>query len=186
LAHPLAGTLAAVGGCRGATVCRLAVTKAENMAEELRVVLQNMVAAEDLRGATLWISGCPNACGRHHVATIGLHGAAKKIDGKTAPYYHLMIGGGIDAQGAHFGRTVGRIPARRVPRAVRRLIAFYREFHDDGEKFETYLQRVETETVCELLADLMADEVRDGEENFFVDWGDVAPFRIVTGSSDCA
>jgi sulfite reductase beta subunit-like hemoprotein len=41
------------------------------------------------------------------------------------PYYLLMLGGGVDERGARIGSIVMRIPAKRIPIALDRLVAQY-------------------------------------------------------------
>ena len=73
------------------------------------------------------MSGCPNSCAQHHIADIGLFGAAKTVDGVTAPHFMLLLGGlaggGVgrrEKPGDGFGTTIIKLPAARVGEAVRR------------------------------------------------------------------
>ena len=69
-------------------------------------------------------SGCPNGCGLHHVAGIGLQGSVRKVGGRVAPQYFVLLGGDAaagDGGTARFGKVVLKVPARRVPQAVEAL-----------------------------------------------------------------
>jgi sulfite reductase beta subunit-like hemoprotein len=77
----------------------------------------------EVPGLNIKISGCPNGCGQHHVAGIGFQGSLRKVDGRPAPHYFVMIGGGTAESGATFGRHVMTIPARRCDAAVNRRSA---------------------------------------------------------------
>ncbi len=149
--------------------------------------LQDERDAEDLAGTSIKASGCPNACGQHWIATIGLQGAAlKSADGRRMPAYQLMLGGSTGAAGTRVGRPVARIPARRVPEAVRRLITLYRAERQVGEDFPRFTARVEVERVRQLLADLQTPTPSDEAEPLFIDFGDTQEFRIETGEGECA
>ena len=56
----------------------------------------DLIAAAD--GARIKISGCPNGCGQHHIATIGFQGSVRRIGSRAVPQYFVMVGGGTVAQ----------------------------------------------------------------------------------------
>ena len=122
-----ARTRADVTRCPGAEACRLAVTQSRGLG---RLLVDHLAARPDLVAAapdlTVKISGCPNGCGQHHIAGLGFQGSVRKVGGRALPQYFVMIGGGVDAEGASFGRIAAKVPARRVPEAMERLIALYR------------------------------------------------------------
>ena len=60
------------------------------------------------------ISGCPNGCGQHHIATLGFQGSVRKVDGRAVPQYFVMVGGSATAEGATFAP-----PRRQSARASR-------------------------------------------------------------------
>ena len=64
-------------------------------------------------GLDIKISGCPNGCGQHHIATIGFQGSVRKIGGRAVPQYFVMVGGGVADGAASFARHAAKIPARR-------------------------------------------------------------------------
>jgi ferredoxin-nitrite reductase/sulfite reductase (ferredoxin) len=99
--------------------------------------------ADDLRDVTIKISGCPNSCGQHHIATIGLYGAARKVGDHQVPFYQLLLGGKVHNGEVTFARPVMRIPARQVPEAIFRLIEAYRAERVDGESFLGWIERKE-------------------------------------------
>ncbi|HEV2690653.1 MAG TPA: nitrite/sulfite reductase, partial [Bryobacteraceae bacterium] len=92
LAIPGARTIADVTGCPGATTCNLGITRSLTLSE----VLAKEFAEEtdpQVKKLRIKISGCPNSCGQHHIADIGLYGNARKVGEQQAPYYQLMLGG---------------------------------------------------------------------------------------------
>ena len=75
-----AGTIADVASCPGAESCRLAVTQSRGLGRLLEDHLRarpDLIAAAD--GARIKISGCPNGCGQHHIATIGFQGSVRRL-----------------------------------------------------------------------------------------------------------
>src|SRR5882762_6261023 len=89
------------------------------------------------------ISGCPNGCGQHHIGSLGFQGSVRKVGGKAIPQYFVLVGGGVTDAGAHFGKVVAKIPARRITDAVERLIDLYREQRDgESENLGAFFRRI--------------------------------------------
>lgn len=158
LGRPGAHTLSDVTSCPGAESCRLAVTESRGLGRALSEHLRerpDVVAAAG--GLDIKISGCPNGCGQHHVAGIGLQGSLRQVEGRALTQYFVMLGGGVDEQGrAHFGRLAAKVPVRRVPEALERLVALYVAEREPGESGAAFLRRLELARVKALLADLEA------------------------------
>src|SRR5690348_18220736 len=73
----------------------------------------------------LHVTGCPNSCGQHWIADIGLEGKKIKHNGKLVDAYYFCAGGSVGAW-ARTGRPVGyRAPATEVPDALERLLRTY-------------------------------------------------------------
>ncbi len=155
LARAGAGTLADVTSCPGAESCRLAVTQSRGLARLLVDGLeQRPDIVEAAAGLNIKISGCPNGCGQHHIAGLGFQGSLRKVGGRPAPHYFVMIGGGSDEQGTTFGRRVATVPARRSLEVVERLTHLYRTQKVDEETPLTFFRRVDLALVKSKLADL--------------------------------
>ena len=99
----------------------------------------DLIAAAD--GARIKISGCPNGCGQHHIADLGFQGSVRRVGGRAVPQYFVMVGGGTADGGAAFGRLAAKIPARRIPEAVERLIDLYAREREPGESAHDVLRR---------------------------------------------
>ena len=113
----VAGTIADVVSCPGAESCRLAVTQSRGLGRLLGDHLREHPDVAAAGGpADIKISGCPNGCGQHHIASIGFQGSIRRLGERAVPQYFVMVGGGADANGASFGRIVAKVPARRAPR----------------------------------------------------------------------
>src|ERR671923_633963 len=101
LANPGALTIASAVGCSGTTSCNLAITNSHRLAKEVqRKFLELGLDTDDsLRDATIKISGCPNSCGQHEIATIGFFGGATRINNSMTPTYTMLFGGSAGEQG---------------------------------------------------------------------------------------
>jgi sulfite reductase (NADPH) hemoprotein beta-component len=182
-----AGTAAKLTSCPGADSCTLAVTQSRGLARLLEDHLRARPAlADEAPGLDLKVSGCPNGCGQHHVAAIGFQGSARKVDGRAVPQYFVLVGGGLGPDGARFGRLAAKVPARRVPEAVERLVALYRAERAEGEDAATFFGRLEPARAKEALADLAELAPAALRPEDLVDLGDAQAFRPETGEGECA
>jgi sulfite reductase (NADPH) hemoprotein beta-component len=187
LGLPDAGTLADVTSCPGAEACRLAVTQSRGLGQLLGERLRarpDLVAA--VPGLGIKISGCPNGCGQHHIAGLGFQGSVRRLGDKVIPQYFVTVGGGIDTAGARFGRLAAKIPARRVPEAVERLVALYVSERDAGETPATFFRRADLGLVKSALAGLDAITADDALPEDYVDLGDDAEFKVEAQEGECS
>lgn len=182
-----ARTVLDVTSCPGSASCRLAVTASRGVAE---LVSEHLLARPDLvekaRTLDIKVSGCPNGCGQHYIAGISLQGGVRKVAGRAVPQYHLSIGGGVGPQGAEFARQVGKVPARRVPLAVERLIDLYAAGKQDAEAPDAFFRRVELARVQSLLADLVRLDETTATPDDFVDLGEDRAFEVTQSEGECA
>jgi len=183
LATPGARTIADVTGCPGATTCNLGITRSLTLAEVLAQEFAEESDPEVLK-VRVKISGCPNSCGHHHIADIGLYGNARKVGETQAPYYQLMLGGKVSADGVQFARQVVPLPAKRIPAALHALLEFYKQNRAEGESFREWVARTPDEAVISKLQPFVA--VTDDEDDLFVDWGDNETYSLKLGRGECA
>jgi sulfite reductase beta subunit-like hemoprotein len=160
-------TVLDVTSCPGASSCAMAVTQSRGLARLLTDELEaRPTVTAKAKELSIKISGCPNGCGQHHVSGLGFQGGMRKIDGKAVPQYLLHVGGAVTPDGARFGRIAAKVPLRKVPDAVERLIALYDAEKRDGERPDDYFGRVPVEQVKAALASLTelgADEAGDAD-----------------------
>ena len=182
-----AGTLADVASCPGAESCRLAVTQSRGLGRLLEAHLRarpDLIEAAD--GARIKISGCPNGCGQHHIAAIGFQGSVRRVGARAVPQYFVMIGGGMIDGGATFARLAAKIPARRIPEAVERLIALYGSERQDGESASAFFARIEIARAKAVLADLEPLAEADASPADFVDLGEAGEFAPEILEGECS
>jgi sulfite reductase beta subunit-like hemoprotein len=182
-----ASTIADVTSCPGAESCKLAVTQSRGLG---RVLTGTLTARPDLvaaaTSASIKISGCPNGCGQHHIATLGFQGSVRKVDGRAVPQYFVMVGGRASAQGATFARLAAKVPARRVSTAVERLLDWYRRERTDGESPEAFFGRAPVPAVKALLADLETFVAADAAPDDYVDLAETQAFTPEVMEGECA
>jgi sulfite reductase (NADPH) hemoprotein beta-component len=179
-----ANSLSDVVSCPGASSCKLAVTASRGLGAQLTALLdrrQDLVAAA--KGLDVKVSGCPHGCGQHYIAGIGFQGGMRKLAGRPAPQYLVYVGGGIGADGADFGRLIGKVPARRAAATVERLLDFYVAEGGTGRDF---WQKVPADKLKSVIADLTELKDADATDEDFVDLGETRAFEVVTMDGECA
>ena len=187
LARPGATTIADVTSCPGAESCKLAVTQSRGLGRELATVLaERPEIARGAERAVIKISGCPNGCGQHHIATIGFQGSVRKLEGRAVPQYFVMLGGRSSTDGAAFARLSAKVPARRVAEAVERLLDLYRAEKDGDESPEAFFARVPIPRIKQLLADLEAMTAGSAQPDDYVDLGETTAFVPEVMEGECA
>jgi sulfite reductase beta subunit-like hemoprotein len=183
LVTPGARTIADVTGCPGATTCNLGITRSLTLADVLAEEFARETDAE-IKKVRIKISGCPNSCGQHHIADIGLYGNARKVEERQAPYYQLMLAGRVSEEGVRFARQVVPVPAKRIPAALRELLDFYREDRSGGESFSEWAVRTPDAAIVERLEPHI--NASGDAEDLFVDWGDKETYSLKLGRGECA
>jgi sulfite reductase (ferredoxin) len=136
--------------CTGSEFCKLALTETKSFARWLTEELDERYPnyQQQLR---LHITGCPNSCGQHWIADIGIEGKKIKSNGKMVDAYYFCVGGSV-GQIASIARPVGyRCPADEVPNAISRLLDNFHETRGHRESLQHYLARHSTESLRAIL-----------------------------------
>ncbi|HSN97191.1 MAG TPA: nitrite/sulfite reductase [Candidatus Nanopelagicales bacterium] len=149
LAEPDADHITDVVSCPGGDYCTLAVTQSMKVAARVRdhlVPQGNRQEAEDairdIGPFSIKISGCPNSCGQHHVADIGMTGVLTKgTDGVERQAYSFRLGGGCGPSARVGDRMDGRILEEEAPRVIAAIARFYASERAPGESFQEFVQR---------------------------------------------
>jgi sulfite reductase (ferredoxin) len=137
--------------CTGSEFCKLALTETKSYARWLTEQLEERFPGyqEDIK---LHITGCPNSCGQHWIADIGIEGKKIKHDGKMIDAYYFCVGGSV-GQFAAIARPVGyRCPADEVPNAITRLLAHFHAHRHSAEPLQKFLARHSTESLRSILS----------------------------------
>lgn len=187
LGAPDALRLSDVVSCPGAESCKLAVTQSRGLGQLLtehlsaRPDLVDLVPSGDIK-----ISGCPNGCGQHHIASLGFQGSVRKVGGKAIPQYFVLVGGGSTTEGAHFGKVVAKIPVNRLATAVDRLLELYKEQREGEENLGAFFRRVAPAVATAKLKDLseLLPDVITPED--YIDLGENTVFNPEVMEGECA
>ncbi len=186
LETPGADSIGNVTACPGADTCQLGITHSRALGSELTTFFrENSGWSKILRDLRVKISGCPNSCGQHHVASIGLHGAVRKVKGRLAPHYILFIGGGINSGLQDYGDIVMKIPAKRGSEAVMRIVKRFLSERNEEETFWDYVKRVGPRSFKEHLQDLALVPSYEEAPEYYTDIGEDTDFIVNTGPGEC-
>ncbi|MBS1148797.1 MAG: Ferredoxin--nitrite reductase [Myxococcaceae bacterium] len=186
LAEPIADSVRDVVACPGADTCKLAVTTSRGVAQLIGDHLLNQQLSPQAEKTNIKVSGCPNGCAQNHISAIGLQGGIRKVGARLMPQYHVTIGGGVDTNGAQFGRLVAKIPARRIPEAIDRLIALFEKSHLPDEAPRAFFQRLSVEEGKALLLDLGEMTEAQARPEDFIDLGSNVAFTVEKMEGECA
>jgi len=127
------GTIA----CTGTEFCKLAFTETKGFARWLVEELEERMPGFE-QHLKLHITGCPNSCGQHWIADIGIEGKKTKVNGRMEDAYYFCLGGAVGKHQA-IARPIGyRIQASEVPDAIQRLLEAYLAERLDGENFRQF------------------------------------------------
>jgi sulfite reductase beta subunit-like hemoprotein len=178
-----------VVSCPGTDSCKLGITSSMGLNQAVQERIESLEITDELtRKLNIKISGCPNGCGQHHVASIGFTGASIKVGEHTIPAYIPHVGGVFEGGQVAFGKRLKlRLPSKRVPDAIERWIGQYEANREEGEEWNAYLERVDVAELEALVKDLSMP-VDFGLEtmNQFIDWNRDVPFEVIRGEGECA
>jgi sulfite reductase (ferredoxin) len=130
------GTIA----CSGTEFCKLAITETKGFSRWLTEELDDRLPGFD-QDFKLHVTGCPNSCGQHWIADIGLEGKKLKVNGAFVDAYYFCVGGAVGSFPT-IARPVGyRCTAQQVPDAIERLLRTYRATREPGENLRRFFAR---------------------------------------------
>lgn len=180
------GSIMDIVACPGTDTCNLGIASSMGLAKELERVLRlefPALAAE--KELSIKISGCMNACGQHTIANIGFQGMTLKSGAWIAPASQVLLGGGVigDGQG-RFADKVLKVPSKRSPEVLRRLLLDFEAARKPAEPFNDYYDRRGTDYFYQMLKDLSSTE--DLLPADYIDWGNEQAYEVAIGVGECA
>jgi sulfite reductase (ferredoxin) len=178
-----------VVSCPGTDSCKLGITSSMGLNQAVQERILAMQVTDPLtRQIHVKMSGCPNGCGQHHVASIGFYGASIKVGEHTIPAYIPHVGGVFEGGEVAFGQRLKlRLPAKRVPEAIERWVRHYESTRAEGEDWTTFVARVGTAELEGLVKDLsMPIDFSLETMSQFIDWNRNVPFEVIRGEGECA
>ena len=147
--------------CTGTEFCKLAITETKGFTRWLVDELEERLPEFDQQ-LRLNVTGCPNGCGQHWIADIGIEGKKIKHEGMLIDAYYFCLGGAV-GQHASIARTVGfRCPATLVPEAIERLLRHYLATRQLDENLRAwFLRHSNDELRADLAGEVLAPVERD-------------------------
>ncbi|MGB4861430.1 MAG: nitrite/sulfite reductase [Tepidiformaceae bacterium] len=182
-------TITDVVSCPGTDSCKLGITASMGLNQAIQEKVEVMDIRDPLtKKIHIKMSGCPNSCGQHHIANIGFHGAAMKVGPQQLPAYHMFLGGSYDNGNLRMATQLKvRLPAKRGPEAVERVVNLYERDRKPGEEFNTFFDRVGSEPFENEIRDLtLPGEFSDDNQQMFIDWNRLELYQLQRGEGECA
>ena len=150
---------------------------------------------DDLRDSTIKISGCPNSCGQHGIATVGFFGGGARVGKDMYANYQMLLGGRSDDQ-TRLGDVCMRVPAKRVIPVILRLIETFKKDKKPDDSLKTWVHRIvcggggsEIRSVADIkriLEPLTLPPAKDDDPDFYLDYGSDSSYHTKTGKGECA
>ena len=144
--------------CTGSEFCKLALTETKGFARRLVETLEARLPGFE-QHLRIHITGCPNSCGQHWIADLGIEGKKVKVDGALVDAYYFCVGGALGRHSAT-ARPIGlRVPAPDVGAAIERLLRAFLAERLAGENFRQFCARHTDEELRALLAGELVEAV---------------------------
>jgi sulfite reductase (ferredoxin) len=144
--------------CSGTEFCKLAITETKSFSRWLVEELEERLPGFE-QHLKLHVTGCPNSCGQHWIADIGIEGKKIKANGQMIDAYYFCLGGTV---GLHqsIARPVGyRCAATEVPEAIERLLRRYLADGTPGENLRRFFARHSDSDLRSFLAGVFVEAV---------------------------
>ena len=160
-----------VVACTGAATCKLGLCLSRGLSHAIAEKFSKSSVSPKAFETVVRISGCPNSCGHHYIAEIGLQGRARRMGGRLVPYYDVFTGARTIEGDARLAEVVGMVPAKRIPDLLLEALS-------GGV--------VETEQLKRLVGE--CSDVGEGPlpDDYYYDYGSSEPFSLAgRGPGEC-
>jgi len=190
-------TMASPVGCSGTSSCNLALTNSHRLAKEIQRKFLELKLDEDndLQDATIKISGCPNSCGQHEIATIGFFGGGARVGKDMYPNYSMSLGGRFDDK-SMLGVTCMRVPVKRTIPVILKIIELFKKNKQSSDTLSAWIDRIvhgnessEIKSVNDMkkiLSPLVIPPSMNDDPDFYSDYGSDTSYHTITGKGECA
>lgn len=147
LASDNIGLISDIICCPGMDYCALATARSIPVSQKIAERFSDPERQRAIGEMKIKISGCINACGHHHVGHIGILGLEKA----GVEFYQIKLGGDA-TQTASIGDITGKgFSETELIDAIERMVDFYLENRQSGERFLDSYRRLGIETFKDVL-----------------------------------
>jgi len=197
LAKSGALTMTAPIGCSGTTSCNLALTNSHRLAKEIQRKFLSLKFDEDddLMDSSIKISGCPNSCGQHGIATIGFFGGGARVGKDMYANYQMSLGGRSDDE-TMLGQICLRVPAKRVIPVILKIIELFKQHKKPDDTLKSWIHRIvngnedsdikSINDIKSALESLVVPPTKEDDPDFYLDYGSDTSYHTKTGKGECA
>jgi len=197
LAKSGALTMTAPIGCSGTTSCNLALTNSHRLAKEIQRKFLELKLDEDvdLTDSSIKISGCPNSCGQHGIATIGFYGGGARVGKDMYANYQMSLGGRSDGD-TMLGQTCLRVPAKRVIPVILKIIETFKQNKQSNDTLKSWIHRIANGNedsaiksivdIKKILEPIIVPPTIEDDPDFYLDYGSDTSYHTKTGKGECA
>ncbi len=184
-------------GCSGTTSCNLALTNSHRLAKEIQRKLLELKFDEDddLSDSSIKISGCPNSCAQHGIATIGFFGGGGRLGKDMYANYQMSLGGRSDGD-TMLGQTCLRVPAKRVIPVILKIIELFKQNKKSDDTLQSWIHRIVNNSedsdiksindIKKILEPLVVPPTKEEDPDFYLDYGNDTSYHTKTGKGECA
>ena len=190
-------TMTAPVGCSGTTSCNLALTNSHRLAKEIQRKFLSLKFDEDddLMDSSIKISGCPNSCGQHGIATIGFFGGGARVGKDMYANYQMSLGGRSDDE-TMLGQICLRVPAKRVIPIILKIIELFKQHKKSDDTLKSWIHRIvngnedsdikSINDIKSALESLVVPPTKEDDPDFYLDYGSDTSYHTKTGKGECA
>jgi len=136
--------------CTGSQYCKLAIVETKTFSGTLVSELERRIPGFS-DAVRIHVTGCPNACGQHWIADIGLQGVQMEVDGTSVDGFDFFIGGAVGTAPRLARRLGVRVPASEAPNALERVFESFQRSRRPDERFGDWVTRAGDAVVSEAL-----------------------------------
>ena len=136
--------------CTGNVGCKFAAANTKAHSKILAKYLEEKIELDT--PLNIHVTGCHNSCAQHYIGDIGLRGAPCKLNGETVEGYHIVLGGGVDDNGAIAQDVYESIPFSEIPELVINMLRVYMDQREGTEDFASFTRKRNSEELKEIFA----------------------------------
>lgn len=170
--------------CKGASTCKLGFCLSQGVCRAIAEGLDGAgIHLSQFPEVKIRVSGCPNSCGQHQIGSIGIHGASRRVEGRSAPFYTIMLGGVVHEGKTKLAQSMGQVPAKNVPALFRDFLKEYVSQRKAGEDFADFAEKKGAPLMRELVERYKPMPSYDVSRDFYRDWDSTEEFSLAGRSA---